>query len=100
VGDKETIDNLNQVIQRLTTENAQTRRNIEKAQVILRRRAPNAAGLSLEASVKTILDDRDATRERITTFRQELSKALNLLFDDKIAEAIKQLNTFLFNNSR
>jgi len=81
-------------------ENARTRCKIEEAEVVIRCRAPNADGLSLASSIKTILNERDAAGERITVYRQELKKAMQLILSGEIKEASRQLNLFLFNNRR
>lgn len=97
---KDQVASLNEVIQRLISENAQTRQKVEEVEALIRRRATNADGLSLAAAVKTILDDRDAAGTRITIFRAELKKALTLLLADNAKEAVKAINHFLFHNPR
>ena len=79
-------------------ENAQLRRKIEKVQVIIRQRSPNADGLKLEASLKTILNDRDAAQNRIGFYRNQMKKILKILLDGNLDEAKKEINHFLFHN--
>jgi hypothetical protein len=89
---------LNRAIARLTEENARYRRKIEEAEVIIRRRSPNADGLTLKGAIKTILDDRDGYSDRIRTLRMEFKKALDLLKVDNFIEAKKLISLFLFSN--
>lgn len=98
MGDRDKLDKLNDAIQRLMNENAQTRRKVEEVEVIIRRRAPNADGLTLAAAIKTILDDRDAAFDRIAVYRKELKNAMQLILSGKVKEATQQINLFLFNN--
>ena len=95
---KDTVDKLNEALNRLMLENAQLRRKIEKAQVIIRQRSPNADGLKLEASLKTILNDRDAAQNRIGFYRNQMKKILKILLDGNLDEAKKEINHFLFHN--
>lgn len=97
---KDTKDKLDAAIHRLMNENAQLRRKMEEAEIVIRRRAPNADGLSPAAAVNTILDDRDEARGRTLVFREEMKKILLMLLEDRTDEAKKQLNLFLFNNPR
>jgi len=98
VRSKDTVDKLNEALNRLMLENAQLRRKIEKAQVIIRQRSPNADGLKLEASLKTILNDRDAAQNRIGFYRNQMKKILKILLDGNLDEAKKEINHFLFHN--
>lgn len=100
------VDQLNEALARLTDENAKWRKKFEATSSILRRRSPNAAGLSLEAAVKTILDDRDAANDRVQFFREEIRGILQYLLNSeeedsrKANELRKRINQFLFNNPR
>jgi len=96
--EKTTIEKLNEVIVRLTEENAQIRKQIDEVKVIIRRRSPNADGLSTAGSIKVILADRDQARDKIVVFRDELKKALRLLAEGKVKEVYHEINQFLFNN--
>jgi len=95
---EETIKKLNEVILRLTQENAQSRRRVEEAEAIIRREAPNADGLTLIGAIKVILKDRNIARNRIGIFRDELKKVLRLLAEGQPKEAAREANQFLFNN--
>lgn len=103
---KDTIENLNKVLVRLTDENSQWRDKNEKVNVVLRRRAPNASGLSPESALETILDERDDSLERIQFFRNELKSILKYLInsytDDstKVNELKKRINYFLQKNTK
>lgn len=100
MGDKEKIENLNQVVQRLIDENSQLRRKVDEVEVLLRHRAPNASGLKLVASVATLLNDRDRAQDRIGFFRDELKKVQSMLSAKQFKEAIQEISHFLFNNPR
>ncbi len=97
---KEATERLNEALARLMTENAGLRRKIEAAEVIIRRRAPNADGLSFSAAMKTILDDRDAASSRVQFFRDQLKKMLKMLAQGQVKEVMKEINHFLFHNQR
>lgn len=81
-------------------ENARLRQKIEEAEVIIRRRAPSADGLSFAAAVKTILNDRDKAQTRVQFFREELKKVFQILANGDVKDALKEINQFLFNNPR
>ena len=98
--DKEKIDNLNQVVQRLIDENGQMRQKVEEVEVILRHRASNAAGLSFAASIKTILNDRDEAQDRIQFFRDELKKICEMIVSGQAKDVARRITHFLFNNPR
>jgi hypothetical protein len=93
-------EEINQAISRLSQENARLRETIEEMQVEIRRRAPNADGLSLKGAISAILNDRDKAESRIQVFRDELKKTLTLLYDGRIAEVKQQINVFLFTNPK
>jgi len=93
-------DELNQAIARLSQENARLRSTIEEMQIEIRRRAPNADGLSLKGAISVVLNDRDKAEDRIQVFRNELKKTLTMLFDGRIAEVKQQINVFLFTNPK
>jgi len=100
------VEELNEALIRLLNENAAWRKKFEMTSAILSRRAPNAAGLSIEASVKTIIDERDASADRVQFFREELRNILQYLISSededskKANELRKRINLFLFNNPR
>lgn len=89
---------LNEAIKRLTQENANLRLLIEDTQIEIRRRAPNADGLTIKGSITSILNDRDKAESRIQFFREELKKTLSLLLNGQIVDAKQRLNLFLFTN--
>jgi hypothetical protein len=93
-------NDLNKALLRLQEENARWRTKVEAAELEIRRRAPNATGLSLKGSLKIILDDRDKHFDRIEFYREELKRILSLLLEEKIDQAKKELNMFLFKNKR
>lgn len=90
----------NKIIERLMNENTQWRSKVEVAENIIRLRAPTASGLSLVASVKTILDERDHNLDRVQIYRDEMKKILRLLLTKNIDDIKKELNLFLFNNKK
>lgn len=100
------VDKLNEALSRLALENAAWRTKVENALTVIRHRAPNADGLSFEAAVKTILDDRDLSQDRVQFYRNELKEILNFLLtsttdDDKKANEIrKRINLFLYKNQK
>lgn len=106
MAEDDTIDKLNEALLRLTSENAAWRRKIEESEAVLRRRAPEASGLTMKASIITILDERDAARDRVQDFRNELKAILQMMInmdddDTKMVNEIrKKINLFLFNNPR
>lgn len=89
---------LNEAIKRLTQENANLRLLIEDTQIEIRRRAPNADGLSIKGSIVAVLNERDKAENRIQVFRDELKKTLSLLLNGQIVDAKQRLNLFLFTN--
>lgn len=98
--ESDNIKRLQEALLRLQEENAKWREKSEEAQVIIRQRAPNADGLSLKGALTIILNDRDESLDRIQFFRDELSRVLSLLLDDKEEEAKNELNQFLYKNRR
>lgn len=95
---KDEESKLNEAIIRLMNENAAHREIIEQAEAVIRKRAPNASGLSLKAAVQTILDDRDKNLNSVHGLRDELKKVLKMLLNNSTEEAKKYLNHFLFKN--
>lgn len=93
-------DKLNEIIERLSSENSQNRKCIETAEAIIRRRAPSADGLSLAGAVETILNERDQNLDRINYYREELKKILTMLLAGKHEDAKKEVNIFLFKNKK
>lgn len=95
---KDTIETLNEALNRLMLENGKLRRKVEEAQAVIRRRAPSADGLPLASALKTILDERDKTAKRIDFYRNQLKKVLKILLAGDVNEARKEINHFLFHN--
>ena len=99
-------DELREALTRLMNENAKWRKKFDSANLILSRRSPNAAGLSLDSAIKTILDDRDDATDRVQFFRDEIRGILQYLLNSeeederKANELRKRINQFLFNNPR
>lgn len=79
-------------------ENSQARCSIEEIKNTIRRRAPNADGLTVPAAINTIIGDRDMARDRIEIFRDELKKVLSLLASGRDKEALAEINHFLYRN--
>lgn len=98
MSNKDTVEKLNEALNRLMLENAQLRQKIEESEVLIRRRAPNADGLSLVGALKTILNDRDEATKRIDFYRNQLKKVMKILVSGDIEEAKREINHFLFHN--
>lgn len=97
---RDSVERLSEAVTRLMEENTQLRKKIEDVEIVLRRRAPNAAGLSLKGAANVILNDRDAALARIQVFRDELKKALKKLAGGHVKEVMKEINHFLFHNQK
>lgn len=97
--DEEDKAELNKALARLIEENANSRRLVEAAYVIIRRRAPNAHGLTLQGSLTTILNDRDEFADVVVEQREELKQVLRLLSEGKFKDAHERINLYLFNLS-
>ena len=65
--------------------------------IVVRRRAPDAVGLTQKGTVTTILNERDAFREKLSDNKVKLKKILALLLNGQEQEAKKALNMFLFD---
>ena len=89
---------LNEVITRLTDENAQHRRRIEELQITIRHRAPNVDGLTLKGALEAILDDRDSHIARAESLEEQLKKVLRLILDHQASKAAKMINSFLIKD--
>jgi|SRR5690606_35944080 len=100
------VDKLNEALVRLAQENAAWRTKVDEAFTVIRQRASNADGLTLEAAIKTILNERDNAQDRVQFFREELRAILQYLISSedndskKTNEIRKRINLFLFNNPR
>lgn len=96
----ENADELKLALGRLMEENSRWRKLVDEVQVIIRQRSSKADGLTLPGGIKTILDERDKALDRNQFWRTELKKILSLLLEDKISDAKKELNTFLYKNPK
>lgn len=100
------MDKLNEALVRLTQENALHRSKTENAYSVIRHRASNADGLTLEAGITSILNEKDKLENRIIFFRDEIRSILNFLLhseekdEKKVAELKKRINQFLVKNPK
>lgn len=99
-------DKSSEALVRLMQENAAWRTKIDEMFRLVRNRAPGADGMTLEAAITTILNERDAAEDRVQFFRNELRSVLQYLLNSedgdskKTNELRKQINLFLFKNPR
>jgi hypothetical protein len=90
-----TLVALEQAVTRLMNENAAYREGQERLQILVRKRAPRADGLTHPEVIRHVLDERDATERVLAEHRETMKKAKASLLAGNTKEAYNTLNLFL-----
>ncbi len=98
MSEKDEDKQLNEAIERLTNENQHQRRKIQDAEVVIRRRCPNADGLNFDDALNKVFDERDDARRQRDAYLEELKKIYRFLLEDQTEKAKNHLNIYLFKN--
>lgn len=95
----EKVTKLEEAVQRLMNENAAHRENQERMNIIVRKRAPKADGLSLHEMMRAVLDERDEAQKVILEHRETIKKGKDALVNsNNTREAYDILNLFLLKS--